>query len=314
MLRLEEDIYAGIATSGGGGGSSTKYGASINNFLGDVDSNGVLQETSMVDDAIDLVFKGVKDIAQCALMGRFTFTTDGHYFNAESISFPDLEQITGSEAITKLCCDNPRLRSVSFPKLKIVTASNSNVFTNCSNLKAVSFPELEEVDEKSASLSMCFQKCGLESISFPKLKRLGSVSSHNGRGFSGGCSKCQSLTSASLPALESLGWFGLSEAFSSTALTSMTFPSLKKIHGLYSMASCFSWAKSLTSLSFPALVPHFYDYQNGGSIFNKMLQGVTGCVVHFPSNLQSVINSWPDVITGFDGTNTIILFDLPATE
>ena len=44
-----------------------------------------------------------------------------------------------------------------------------------------------------------------------------------------------------------------------------------------------------------------------------MLSGVTGCTVHFPSNLESVIGSWSDVTDGFDGTNTTVLFDLPAT-
>ena len=35
--------------------------------------------------------------------------------------------------------------------------------------------------------------------------------------------------------------------------------------------------------------------------------------MHFPSNLQSVIGSWSDVQNGFGGTNTTVLFDLPAT-
>ena len=45
-----------------------------------------------------------------------------------------------------------------------------------------------------------------------------------------------------------------------------------------------------------------------------MLSGVTGCTVHFPSNLQSVIGSWTSVSAGFSGTNTTVLFDLTATE
>ena len=44
-----------------------------------------------------------------------------------------------------------------------------------------------------------------------------------------------------------------------------------------------------------------------------MLDGVTGCTVHFPSNIQSVIGSWASVTSGFGGTNTTVLFDLPAT-
>ena len=45
-----------------------------------------------------------------------------------------------------------------------------------------------------------------------------------------------------------------------------------------------------------------------------MLRGVTGCTVHFPSNLESVIGSWSSVTNGFGGTDTVILFDLPLTE
>ena len=44
-----------------------------------------------------------------------------------------------------------------------------------------------------------------------------------------------------------------------------------------------------------------------------MLNGVTGCTVHFPSNLKSLMMYWSDVTRGFGGTNTIVLFDLPAT-
>lgn len=64
---------------------------------------------------------------------------------------------------------------------------------------------------------------------------------------------------------------------------------------------------SLETLSFPSLTSTSTMY------FTDMLTGVTGCVVHFPSNLQSVIGSSTDVASGFGGTNTTVLFDLPAT-
>lgn len=68
---------------------------------------------------------------------------------------------------------------------------------------------------------------------------------------------------------------------------------------------------AIQTLSFPALnSTSFGSYTNQ---FNYMLKGVTGCTVHFPSNLQSVIGSWSSVTSGFSGTNTTVLFDLPAT-
>jgi hypothetical protein len=64
-------------------------------------------------------------------------------------------------------------------------------------------------------------------------------------------------------------------------------------------------------MSFPALTStSFGSYTNQ---FNNMLRMVTGCTVHFPSNLQSVIGSWSDITAGFGGTNTVVSFDLPAT-
>ena len=69
--------------------------------------------------------------------------------------------------------------------------------------------------------------------------------------------------------------------------------------------------KTLASIFFPSLNSNFFgSYTNQ---FKGIPQGVTGCTVHFPSNLQSVIGSWFDVTAGFGGTNTTVLFDLPAT-
>ena len=81
--------------------------------------------------------------------------------------------------------------------------------------------------------------------------------------------------------------------------------------GTSSNGGCFKNCTSLQTLSFPSLNSNsFGSYTNQ---FNLMLQGVTGCTVHFPSNLQSVIGSWESVTTGFGGTSTVVLFDLPAT-
>jgi hypothetical protein len=97
----------------------------------------------------------------------------------------------------------------------------------------------------------------------------------------------------------------------STSLTSVNLSSLKIVTGNSCFRYAFQGCTSLTTLSFPALEStSFGSYTNQ---FNNMLQGVTGCTVHFPSNLQSVIGSWSDVTNGFGGTNTTVSFDLPAT-
>jgi hypothetical protein len=87
---------------------------------------------------------------------------------------------------------------------------------------------------------------------------------------------------------------------------------LAEISGASAMHNTFYACTALTSVEFPALKStSFGSYTNQ---FNSMLSGVTGCTVHFPSNLESVIGSWSSVTAGFGGTNTTVLFDLSATE
>ena len=50
------------------GGSSTKYGASIDTFLGNVDANGVLQPPTEI---VDLNFTGVVKTATSSLSGIY---------------------------------------------------------------------------------------------------------------------------------------------------------------------------------------------------------------------------------------------------
>ena len=122
---------------------------------------------------------------------------------------------------------------------------------------------------------------------------------------------CTGLTSVDLSNITSIDTYGLYYAFyDCTSLTSVDLSSLTSID-TYGLNYAFRGCTSLTSLSFPALNSN--SFGSSTSQFNNMLRGVTGCTVHFPSNLESVIGSWSSVTGGFDGTNTTVLFDLPAT-
>jgi hypothetical protein len=90
-----------------------------------------------------------------------------------------------------------------------------------------------------------------------------------------------------------------------------SMPLANALGGSAATGGAFAYCTSLQTLSFPALKSTSFGSYT--SQFNYMLRGVTGCTVHFPSNLQSVISSWNSVTTGFGGTNTTVLFDLPAT-
>ena len=122
---------------------------------------------------------------------------------------------------------------------------------------------------------------------------------------------CTSLTSVNLSKLTTVGEYAIARMFyNCTNLANIDLSSLTTI-GDECMESMFYGCTSLTTLSFPSLTSNSFGSYT--TQFNNMLSGVTGCTVHFPSNLQTVIGSWSSVQNGFGGTNTVVLFDLPAT-
>ena len=116
-----------------------------------------------------------------------------------------------------------------------------------------------------------------------------------------------------LPAgVTDLGAYSLASGlFGDTILKYVTL-NVTKITGASALLQAFGNCTSLQSLSFPNLTSALFGgtYSNQ---FKDMLTGVTGCTVHFPSNLQSALSNNADVIIGFSGTSTTILYDLPAT-
>lgn len=94
-------------------------------------------------------------------------------------------------------------------------------------------------------------------------------------------------------------------------LTVATFSNLKYLTGSFALNYTFRKCTSLGDIYFNSLISD--GFGTNSNQFDNMLSGVTGCTVHFPSNLQTTIGSWTSVAGGFGGTNTAVLFDLPAT-
>ena len=123
---------------------------------------------------------------------------------------------------------------------------------------------------------------------------------------------CTSLTDIELRNLKTINEFNYYMFAFCTGITTAEFDSLNSLPSPNSALYRMFWrCTNLKNIYFPALKSTSFG---GTSAFNQMLQDVTGCTVHFPSNLQSVIGSWSDVTGGFGGTNTTVLFDLPATN
>lgn len=121
------------------------------------------------------------------------------------------------------------------------------------------------------------------------------------------------ITGVDLSSLTTIGINGLYGAFHDCEELAgvVRFSSLNEL-GRSGLSSAFENCQNLTDLYFNSLrSTSFGSYDNQ---FFGMLFDVEDCIVHFPSNLESVIGEWDDVLSGFDGINTTVLFDLEATS
>ena len=183
-------------------------------------------------------------------------------------------------------------------------------FKYCNSFKNFLMPNLKKVQN---GFAQAFEGItGIEQFELPSLEEIG------GYAFSNTFSGCTHLTTVSFPKLKKcVGSNSDKNHFYNcfngcTSLTAVNFNSLDEIPASKVFSMAFKGCTSLTTLSFPALKST--SFGSNTDQFNNMLQNVTGCIVHFPSNLQSVIGSWTDVTAGFGGTNTTVSFDLTATE
>ena len=118
-----------------------------------------------------------------------------------------------------------------------------------------------------------------------------------------------SLATLSVPKLvEISGADCLAKAFQNTALVSVEFTLVSNLTGRRCLEEAFKNCRRIETLSFPSLTADSFGVETGQ--FHNMLEGVTGCTVHFPAVVEAVIREWSDVVAGFGGTNTVILYDL----
>ena len=242
----------------------------------EVSSNGELQKlTSSFTWSLP---SSVTDISQYVMYYAFYGCT-----GLTSVDLSSLIMISGTSAMYYAFRDCAGLTSVDLSGLTTVSGITAmqSAFSNCTGLTSIDLSSLTTVSGSTA-MQYVFRGCtGLTSIDL------------------------SSLTTVS-------DGYGMNSAFQGcTSLTSVDLSSLTTVSGVYAMGYIFSNCTGLTTLSFPALTST--SFGSPTNQFNNMLSGVTGCTVHFPSNLQSVIGSWSDVTAGFGGTNTTVLFDLPAT-
>ena len=301
-----------VGTMSGGGGASTKYGATVDTFLGDVDASGVLQIPTA---QTDLVFDGVTDLANFALQYKFynnptissasfpqlVQMSGGSAFDhcfydtpIENISFPVLQSVTGYRGFYNAFVDSS-IQSVSFPALATVSGSNGfyNAFSDCRKITSASFPVLEEVTGDTA-FGYCFYNCSaLTSVSFPKLNKIGS----------------DTATSSN--------YLHFGNAFYGTKVTSLEFPELTAIYctGSSQYNGTFYYNGSIQKMYFPKLtvIDKSPAYTSTSTSHNYIFSRCNSLTeLHFGAANQAAIEATEGYPTlwGRGAGNATVYFDL----
>lgn len=303
-----------------GGGASTKYGATVNTFLGDVVSTGKLSAPTV---QTDLVFDGVTDIGDKAL----------YFFNYQcprkikSVSFPHLTTVTGIRALQWSfynTAEQATLENISFPQLVSVVGDYafSNAF-QASLGTAVLFPVLDHVDGTNA-FSRAFDSCrNLQSARFPAL-----VSIKGSSAFSYAFSYCYAMTEVSFPKLTQIGRDDVTNRnnnshFASAfdkLMTEVTFPALEKIYctgGSVAPYGTFYNNSYIQKLYFPKLTtidknPNFTG--SGTSTSHTLIFSNCNALteIHFGAANQAAIEASEGYPTlwGRGAGNATVYFDL----
>lgn len=230
--------------------------------------------------------------------------------STSSVNLSNLTTISGEYA----CEEMFAISNITSVDLSSLTTINSysgcdDMFGLCQNLISVIGNSLTSISGSFACNYM-FYRCTALTGTFNFLSQLKSISGTSA------CRDmfydCTNITGVNLDNLETINNDACEYMFESTGLINMSFPKLSSIINGYTFFYAFRNCLSLTTVSFGALTSTSFGIAT--SQFRNMLYGCSNVTVHFPSNLQSVIGSWSDVVDGFGGTNTTVLFDLPATE
>ena len=277
-----------------------RYGVDVTDLLGMVNANGGYDypnggntpDFSNLTGGIPehgLAYKFYKSGIVGDVVINISFARDGSFLRAFEQSyitgfFADrLGEITNIECFQEAFRYCPRLKKVSFKNLRVVSSSNANanIFRNAfyySGLEEADFSGVEEIAGNYVFLG-AFEGTKIKNNPMPNLKTINYMSPL-GRSFAG-CNQIETFV----------------------------FDNLINIIGAAALSGAFNGCQNFRELQFPKLL----NVASNNSL-SGILAGCSGVTVHFPSNLESVIGEWSNVVNGFGGTNTTVLFDLPSTD
>lgn len=266
-----------------GGGATTKFGVSIDNLLGNVDENGVLQKltTEFIFDGT-----GIKEITKAA---SGTFAYRFAYLPWQEVRFPDLVAIGDGDTLSKYC---------------LGTFLNN---TDSQKKHTVDMPNLETINGQYAAEEM-FKLSKIKTINIPKLTTInGTFAAQNM--FNGNY-----ITQVSLPNLTTIsGSSAAISMFDNNNITSVDLPSLATVSGSGACRTMFRQNTGLARVDFPSLTSVEANCF-GTSSTNAIFAGCTGLLeIHFRADAQATIEGLSGYASKFGATNCTIFFDLIGT-
>ena len=252
----------------------TKFGASVDTFLGNVDENGKYQVPT---EPFTLDMSSVKSLPDYGLYYKFYRST------VSGVLTIGLEgDLSGNSAIS--CC-----------------------FQRCKGLTSVDLSSLTTVSGNSA-MQDCFRYC--DGITSANLSSLTTVSGNSAMQY---CFyACKGLTSANLSSLTTVsGYMAMHSCFyDCKGLTSVDLSSLTTVSGSNAMSSCFNGCIGLTTISFPALTSIKND-GFGSAGYNYTFSKCTNLTeIHFRADMQATIEAMSGYADKWGATNATIYFSL----
>ena len=317
------------------------YGATVTNWLGSVNAQGVL-----VPDPtpIDLVFSGVTALSRnpdddtiTILDGKFDQNNLNLYnIKLNSLSFPDLTEVNDS---LKCTFTGQTLTSVSFLALTTATntASDSEdygafylTFKDNLDLETYSMPNLSTAGNMSFDQTFC--ETGVTTSSFDSLSNIGegsfretfsyckalirssfnglfNLSGDSNNSFYSTFANCSSLRVIEMKNLETVTGTNLFSLMceNCTDLAIFWLPRLSMLEP-WNFNNTFVGVKNLT-MRFPALST--YDYQSDPETLpDNFANGVINLTIHFPKALQTEINNSTNASNLFGASSGTVLCDI----
>lgn len=285
----------------------TKFGVSIDNIIGDVDANGVLNQLNI--PSFEFVGTGIKIVESGALSCKFKSALATRPINVTKILLPDLEQVRNT-GCSQIAMESAYLVEVNLGHLSIVNSTSAfqEAFTKCYNLMNTGLDNVTEITG-----SYAFQRA------YSSCSKLQSTSLNNLTIISGDYA-CQemfetadSITSTGLHNLTSIdGNYACENMFyGCKENTNIGLDKLESISGAYTCQKMFGYNTKLTTVYFPMLTVVSTANAMGRNTSSGMFAGCTNLTeIHFRVDAQVVIESLTGYASKFGATNATIYFDL----